>query len=161
MPETMRRQPPTLLDDVRKVLRLHHYSMHTERSYVEWIVRFVRFHSMRSRQDLFPAEPKSKAFLTDLAIHGNVAAATQNQAMNALVWPSKRVLKHPLERNIDAVRTHKRHTVPVVMTREEVAAGFSLMHGIPQVVATLLYGSGLRIMAAVRLRVQDIDDQMK
>jgi len=161
MPETMRRQQPTLLDDVRKVLRLHHYSIHTERSYVEWIVRFVRFHSMRSRQDLFPAEPKIEAFLTDLALHRNVAAATQNQAMNALVWLYKRVLTHAMEGRINAVRAHKKITVPVVMTREEVAAVLSLMNGIPQVVAKLLYGSGLRIMEAVRLRVKDIDSQMK
>jgi Phage integrase, N-terminal SAM-like domain len=72
------------------VLRLQHYSIHTERSYVEWIIRFVRFHGMRSREDLFPAEPKIEAFLTDLAVHGNVAAATQNQAMNALVFLYKR-----------------------------------------------------------------------
>ena len=67
------------------MLRLHHYSIHTERSSVEWIRRFARFHGMRSRADLFPAEPKIEAFLTDLAVQGNVAAATQNQAMNALV----------------------------------------------------------------------------
>ena len=66
------------------MLRLPHYSIHTKRSYVEWI---VRFHGMRSRQDLFPAEPKIEIFLTDLAVHGNIAAATQNQAMNALVFP--------------------------------------------------------------------------
>jgi hypothetical protein len=76
MPDETRSQQPTLLDDVRKVLRLHHYSIHTERSYVEWIVRFVRFHRMRSREDLFPAEPKIEAFLTNLAVHRNVAAAT-------------------------------------------------------------------------------------
>ena len=64
---------------MRQVLRLHHYSIHTERSYVEWIVRFVRFHRMRSRQDLFPAEPKIEAFLTDLAVHGHIAAATKTR----------------------------------------------------------------------------------
>ena len=74
MPDATRSQQPKLLDEVRKVLRLHHYSSHTERSYVEWIVRFVRFHSMRSRADLFPAEPKIEAFLTDLAVDGHVAA---------------------------------------------------------------------------------------
>ena len=78
MPHATRSQPPKLLDDVRKVLRLHHYSIHTERAYVEWIRRFARFHGMRSRTDLFPAEPKIEAFLTHLAVHGNVAAATQN-----------------------------------------------------------------------------------
>ena len=80
MPDATRRQQPTLLDEVRQVLRLHHYSIHTERSSVEWIVRFVRCHRLRSRQDLFPAAPKIESFLTDLAVHGHVAATTQNQA---------------------------------------------------------------------------------
>lgn len=78
MPASTSRQQPKLLDEVRQVLRLHHYSIHTGRSYVDWTVRFVRFHNMRSRADLLPAESKIEAFLTDLAVHGNVAAATQN-----------------------------------------------------------------------------------
>jgi len=152
---------PKLLDDVRRVLRLHHYSIHTERAYVEWIVRFIRFHTMRSRADLFPAEAKIEAFLTDLAIRGNVAAATQNQAMNALVFLYKRVLKQELPGSINAVRADKKVNVPVVMTRDAVAAVLSLMAGTPQLVAKLLYGSGVRIMEAVRLRVKDIDFAMK
>jgi integron integrase len=161
MPASTRKPPPKLLDDVRQVLRLHHYSIHTECACVEWIVRFVRFHGMRSRQDLFPAEPTIEAFLTDLAVHGQVAPATQNQAMNALVFLYKRVLTHALQGRINAVRADKKINVPVVMTREEVAAVRSLMDGTAQVAAKLLYGSGLRIMEAVRLRVKDIDDQMK
>ena len=161
MPDVTRSQQPKLLDEVRKVLRLHHYSIHTERSYVDWIVRFVRFHDLRSREGLFPAEPKIEAFLTDLAVHGGVAPSTQNQAMNALVFLYKRVLKHALQGSIDAVRADEKVTVPVVMTREEVAAVLSLMDGTAQLVTKLLYGSGLRIMEAVRLRVQDIDSQMK
>jgi integron integrase len=161
MPGSTSSQPPKLLDQVRQVLRLHHYSIHTERAYLEWIVRFIRFHRMRSRDDLFPPEPNIEAFLTDLAVHGNVAAATQNQAMNALVFLYKRVLNHALEGRINAVRAAKKINVPVVMTRAEVAAIISLMDGTAQLVAKLLYGSGLRIMEAVRLRVQDIDFQMK
>jgi integron integrase len=161
MSDATRSQQPKLLDDVRKVLRLHHYSIHTERSYVDWIVRFVRFHGMRSRNDLFPAEPKIEAFLTDLAVHGNVAAATQNLAMNALVFLYKRVLHQALPGSINAVRADKKINVPVVMTREEVAAVISLLDGTAQLVAKLLYGSGLRIMEAVRLRVKDIDFPMK
>ena len=157
MLDSTRSQQPKLLDEVRNVLRLHHYSIHTERSYVEWIVRFVRFHGMQSREELFPAEPKIEGFLTDLAVQGNVAPSTQNQAMNALVFLYKRVLKHALSGSIDAVRAAKKVNVPVVMTREEVAAVLSLMEGTPQLIAKLLYGSGLRIMEAVRLRVQDID----
>jgi len=161
MPDSTKSQQPKLLDQVRQVLRLHHYSIHTERSYVDWIVRFVRFHSMRSREHLFPAEAKIESFLTDLAVHANVAPATQNQAMNALVFLYKRVLNHPLQESINAVRADKKIHVPVVMTREEVAAVISLMDGTAQVVAKLLYGSGLRIMEAVRLRVKDVDFQMK
>src|SRR5262245_20964361 len=161
MTDTPPSPSPTLLEEVRRVLRLQHYSIHTERSYVEWIRRFARFHQMRSRADLFPAAPKIEAFLTDLAMQGNVAAATQNQAMNALVFLYKRVLHHALEDRINAVRADKKVTVPVVMTRDEVATVLSLMEGTPQLVAKLLYGSGLRIMEAVRLRVKDIDFAMK
>jgi len=159
--DTVHPAPPKLLEDVRKVLRLHHYSIHTERAYLAWIVRFIRFHRMRSRADLVPAEANIEAFLTDLALQGHVAAATQNQAMNALVFLYKRVLKQPLEDRIDAVRAGKKVTVPVVMTRDEVAAVLSLMTGTPQLVTKVLYGSGLRMMEAVRLRVKDLDFAMK
>src|ERR671916_1618236 len=115
MPNATQSQPSKLLDEVRQVLRLHHYSIHTERSYVEWIVRFVRFHGMRSRDGLSPAESKIESFLTDLAVNGNVAAATQNQAMNALVFLYKRVLNHALPGSINAVRADKKSNVPVVM----------------------------------------------
>jgi hypothetical protein len=80
--------------------------MHTERAFGAWIVRFVRFHGMRSCEDLFPAAPKIEAFLTDLAVHGHVAAATQNQATNALVFLSKRVLTHAMEGRINAAHGH-------------------------------------------------------
>jgi site-specific recombinase XerD len=150
MPDVTRSQHPKLLDAVRQLLRLHHYSIHTKRSYVEWIVRFVRFHRTRSREDLLPSEPKIEAFLIDLAVHGNVAPATQNQAMNALVFLYKRVLNHAPEGRINAVRADKKINAPVVMTREEVAAVLSLTDGTAQLVAKLLYGSGLRIMEAVR-----------
>src|ERR671915_14582 len=119
MPNSTRSQSSKLLDEVRKVLRLHHYSIHTERSYVEWIIRFAHFHGMRSRADLLPAKLKIESFLTDLAVNGNVAAATQNQAMNALVFLYKRVLNHAMEGRINAVRADKKTNVPGVMTREE------------------------------------------
>ena len=112
MLDATRSQPPTLLDEVRKVLRLQHYSIHTERAYVEWIRRFVRFHGMRSREDLFPAEPKIEALLTNLAVHGNVAAATQNQAMNALVFLYKRALNHALPDRINAIRASQKDQRP-------------------------------------------------
>jgi hypothetical protein len=79
-------QTPKLLDQVRDLLRLHHYSIHTERSYTDWIKRYIHFHPMRSREDLADGERKIETFLTDLAVNGKVAASTQNQAMNALVF---------------------------------------------------------------------------
>jgi hypothetical protein len=115
MPASTSYQQPLLLDEVRQVLRLHHYPIHTERSYLEWTVRFVRFHGMRSRQDLFPAGPKTESFLTDLAVHGNVAAATQDQAMNALVFLYKRVLNHAMDGSINAVRADRKTNVPVLL----------------------------------------------
>ena len=79
-------EAPRLLDQVRHVLRLHPYSIHTERSYIDWIKRYVHFHRMTCREDLVDGERKIEAFLTDLAVRGKVAASTQNQAMNALVF---------------------------------------------------------------------------
>jgi hypothetical protein len=111
-PNTTRSQPSKLLDEVRKVLRLHHYSIHTERSYLDWIRRYVRFYGMRSRAELFPAEPQIEAFLTDLAVQGNVAAATQKQAMNALVFLYKRMLNHAMQGCINAVLYGSRSLIP-------------------------------------------------
>jgi integrase len=109
-----------------------------------------------SRKPL-PRQTQIEVFLTDLAVHGNVAPATQNQAMNALVFLYKRVLNHTMEVSINAARADKKINVPMVMTREEVATVLSLMDGTAQLVAKLLYGSGLRIMEAIRLRIKDID----
>ena len=101
-------QAPRLLDQVRNVLRLHHYSIHTERSYIDWMKRYVRFHHLRSREDLVDGERKIEAFLTGLAVRGQVAAATQNQAMNALVFLYRKVLEEPLDEGIDAVRVERK-----------------------------------------------------
>lgn len=150
-----------LLDEVRDVMRLHHYSIHTERTYCNWIKRFVLFHKMASREDLKHGEAKIEEFLTHLAIDCNVSASTQNLAMNALVFLYKHVLKEPLDKEINAVRAPRKVTVPVVMTREEVVQVIILMEGTPQLVVKLLYGSGLRIAEAVRLRIHDIDFEMK
>ena len=123
--------------------------MHTERSYVDWIVRFVRFHGMRSRNDLSPAEPKIKAFLTELAVHGHVAAATQNLAMNALVFRHKRALHRALPGRIKAVRRqedqHPRGHDPRRSRRGPLAA-----YGTAQLVAKPLYGRGSRIVVVRR-----------
>lgn len=152
---------PKLMDEVRDVLRRHHYSIHTERSYCDWIRRFVRHHRMQSRNDLEQGEPKIEAFLTHLARDLNVSASTQNQAMNALVFLYRKVLDQPLEESINAERASRSTKVPIVLTREEVARVLSLLTGVSQLAVKLLYGSGLRITECLRLRVHDLDFQMR
>ncbi len=154
-------QKPKLLDEVRRKMRLHHYSIHTERSYTDWIKRYVGFHRMSCREDLADGERKIEAFLSELAVRGKVSPSTQNQAMNALVFLYKRVLEQPLGGAIDAVRAERKVNVPVVLTREEVGRVIPLLGGVPQLIVKLLYGSGLRVLEAVRLRVKDVDFQMK
>jgi len=151
------RKDKKILDQVREVMRLKHYSIHTERSYCDWIRRYVLFHRMNSRDDLVGGEKKIEQFLTHLAIEKNIAPATQNQAMNALVFLYKKVLKTSLDQEINAVRASKKINIPVVLTREEVKQILDIMEGTPQLVVKILYGCGLRAMEAVRLRVQDID----
>lgn len=142
-------------------MHLFHYSIHTERTYCKWIKQFVHFHKMKSRHDLADGEKKIEVFLTHLAVNGNVAPATQNQAMNALVFLYRKVLKQSLDGEIHAVRAAKKQNIPAVMTVEETIKLLSLMTGTPQLVAKLLYGSGLRMSEAVRLRIQDIDYKMR
>jgi len=152
----------TLLSDVRRVMRIKHYSLHTERSYCDWIKQFVKFHRMTERENLFDnSEAKIEAFLSYLATERKVAASTQNQAMNALVFLYKHVLNKPLEKRIDAIRSTKNRRIPVVLSPDEVKLILVRLEGVPQLVVKLLYGSGLRITEAVRLRVQDIDFSYK
>lgn len=158
MPPTKSR---TILDEVRDVMRLRHYSIHTERAYCDWIKKYVHFHGMNSRDDLKDGEKKIEAFLTHLAVNKNVAPSTQNQAMNALVFLYKKVLKNPLDEEINAVRANKKTHIPVVMTREETSKVIRMMEGTTQIAAKLMYGSGLRISETIRLRVQDMDYEMK
>ncbi|ETR65720.1 MAG: integron integrase, partial [Candidatus Magnetoglobus multicellularis str. Araruama] len=149
------------MDEIRDVMRLHHYSIHTERSYCDWIQRFIHFHNMKSRDELKEGELKIEQFLTHLAVNKNVAPSTQNQAMNALIFFYKKVLKQPLDQKIDAVRAKSKKNIPVVMTHEEVIKVISFMKGVPQLVGKLLYGCGLRITEAIRLRVHDIEFDLK
>jgi len=149
-----------LLDQVREVMRLKHYSIRTEQSYCDWIRRYIKFHGMRSREDLLPAEPKMEQFLSDLAVNGHVAASTQNQAFNALLFLHREVLHYDLGQ-VNALRADRPVRVPVVLTVEEVRQVLGAMSGTPQLVAKVLYGSGLRLLEALRLRVQDVDFGMK
>ncbi len=147
----------TLLTETRDLMRRLHYSIHTERAYCDWITRFVRFHHIQARETLF-VEPEKKIedYLTYLAVQANVAAATQNQAFNALMFLYKRVLDRPLE-NVEAARSRKEPRIPEVLTREEVKRVLAFVEGTAGLIVKLLYGSGLRITEAVRLRVLDVD----
>ena len=151
-----------LLDEVRNVMRLKHYSIHSEQRYCDWIKRFVNFHGMTGRVDLLEnAEHKIESFLSALAIEKHVSASTQNQAMNALVFLYKRVLDSPLENRIDAIRSTKSRRIPVVLTQAQVKDVITLLDRTPKLLVKLLYGSGLRITEALRLRVQDLDYEYK
>lgn len=155
-------QSPRLLDEVRNIIRLKRYALSTERNYCSWIVQFVKYHNLSSKTSLMAdGESKIESFLTYLAVEKGVAPATQNQAMNALVFLYKQVLEQPLDNKIDAIRSTKKQSVPVVLTQQEVKQVISLLEGVPQLIVKLLYGSGLRITEAVRLRVQDIDFEYK
>lgn len=128
-----------LMEQVREVLRVKHYSIRTERCYCDWIRRYVRFHRMRSRDELFPGGGKVEEFLSDLAVNGQVAASTQNQAFNALLFLYGQVLHQPLE-NVQAVRADRPARLPTVLTAEEVKSVIGTMSGPPQLVVKLLYG---------------------
>ncbi|MBW2154157.1 MAG: integron integrase [Deltaproteobacteria bacterium] len=150
-----------LMDEMHSVMRRRHYSIRTERSYSMWVKRYVAFHKMKSRADLRNGEKKIEQFLDHLAIELKVSPSTQNQAMNALVFLYKHVLNHTMDKSINAERAPKRINLPVVLTREETARIITLMTGVHQLVVKLLYGSGLRIIECLRLRVHDIDFEMK
>jgi integron integrase len=149
-----------LLDQVREVMRLKHYSIRTERSYCDWLRRYIRFHQMRTREAMLPAEPKIEAFLSNLAVQGEVAVSTQNQAFNALLFVYREVLHVEVGR-IESVRATRPARLPTVLTPEEARQVIVAMSGTPQLVVKLLYGSGLRLLEGLRLRVQDLDFEMK
>jgi integron integrase len=144
-----------LLDRIRDKIRLKHYSIRTETAYVDWVRRFVNFHHRRHPRELGPEHVE--AFLSHLAVQRNVASSTQNQAKSALLFLYKEVLgsELPWLENVESAKRPQR--LPVVLTRTEVDAVLSRMHGTNGLIARLLYGSGLRLMEAVRLRVKDLD----
>jgi integron integrase len=148
-------KPKKLLEQVRDLLRLKHYSLRTERCYCDWIERFIRFHGKRHPRDL--GEKEVSAFLTHLARDGQVAASTQNQALSALLFLYKGVLKQEIGWLEGVERAKRPVRQPLVLTRDEIHKVFAHLHGTPRVMAGLLYGSGLRLMECVRLRVKDVD----
>lgn len=144
-----------LLDEVRRTARLKHFSIHTETSYIFYIRSFIRFHNRRHPGTM--GEEEIRAFLSHMAVEGNVAASTQNVALNALLFLYREVLDREFPRLGAVVRARRPTRLPVVYTREEVRSIFAHLDGTPRLMAALLYGSGLRLMECVRLRVKDID----
>jgi integron integrase len=149
------RDRPRLLDRLAEAIRVRHYSIRTEQAYVEWVRRFILFHGKRHPVEMGAGEVE--AFLSYLAVQRNVAASTQNQALSAILFLYKEVLGQPLPW-LDAVtRTRRPVRLPVVLTEPEVDALFVHMTGTPALVARLLYGTGMRLLEGLRLRVKDID----
>jgi site-specific recombinase XerD len=157
-PGRVNRRPPRLLDRVREANRLRHGSRSTEKSYVGWIRRYILFHDKRHPAEM--GAPEVTRFLSSLAVQGKVAASTQNQALSALLFRYRHVRHQDLPWLDDVVRAKRSKHLPIVLTRDEVRAVISELHGTPRLMATLLYGSGLRLLECARLRVQDIDVAM-
>lgn len=149
------RQEPRLLDQLRGQLRVRHRSLSTERSYLGWVKRFILFHGVRHPREMGKAE--IEAFLNHLATDLGVAASTQNQALNALVFLYRFVLDRPIGELTKLVRAKRPVRLPVVMTVDEVERVLACLSGDSLAVCLLLWGGGLRLMEALRLRVQDID----
>jgi len=140
---------------MRDAIRVKHYSIRTEEAYVSWIKRFIFFHNTRHPREMGVSE--IEAFLTHLAVDQHVAASTQNQALAALLFLYREVLRKDLERPVDSVRAKKSKRLPTVLTKEEVFKVIGFLSGTHQLMAKLLYGSGLRLMECVRLRIKDVD----
>jgi integron integrase len=147
-------QAPRLLDQMQAVLRVKHYSLRTEKSYLQWARRFILFHHKRHPREMGAEEVRD--FLSFLAVKQRVSASTQNQALNALVFLYKHVLNQELG-IVDAVRARRSRYLPTVLTREETQRIFSQLAGESRLICGLLYGSGLRLMECLRLRVKDLD----
>ena len=140
----MNKPPKRLLDQVRDQIRLRHYSIRTEQAYVSWIKRFILFHDKKHPNEMGKQEIES--FLSYLATNLKVAASTQNQAFNALLFLYNQVLNKPLEEKINAIRAKKSRRLPTVMINEEALSLINDLSGTHQLMAKLLYGCGLRLM---------------
>jgi len=146
---------PRLLDQVRARLRLKHYSLRTEQAYVGWIRRFILANDKQHPRDMGVAEVEG--FLSMLATQGQVAAGTQNQALAALLFLYREVLSIELPWMETIVRAKRPQRIPLVLSRDEVTRLLAMMDGCFGLMASLLYGSGMRLMECVRLRVKDVD----
>ncbi len=148
-------RPARLSDRVRAVLWVRHYSLRTEQTYLSWMTRFVKYHGGRHPDGMGTAEVV--AFLTHLAVDLDVSPATQRQAQSALVFLYRIVMGRRLDGLEAAVRARSERPAPVVMTIDEVRAVLARLDGVPLIIATLLYGGGLRLMECLRIRVKDLD----
>lgn len=148
-------RPPRLLDQVRAAVRTRYYSIRTEAAYVGWIRRFILHHGKRHPRELGEAEIAD--FLTHLAVEGRVASATQSRALNALVFLYREVLGRPLPDLKGVVRAKRPARLPVMLTPYEVGRLLENLEGTPRLVASLLYGTGMRLLEGLQLRVKDVD----
>jgi integron integrase len=146
---------PKLLDQMREALRSRHYSRRTEQTYCHWVKRYIHFHNVRHPAEM--AEPEINAFLTHLAVKEKVAASTQNQALSALLFIYRHVLGREVGDLGEVIRARKPKRLPVVLTRDEVKAVLANLSGDKWLMASVMYGAGLRLMECLRLRVQDLD----
>jgi integron integrase len=151
----MNTPPPRLLDQARDVMRVHHYSLRTEEAYLGWIKRFILYHDKRHPRDM--GEPEVSGFLTHLATVGKVSASTQNQALAAILFLYSRVLNIELPWMKDVVRAKRPQRLPFVINRNDVAKVLAAMNGVPNLICRLLYGTGMRVLECLRLRVRDLD----
>ena len=151
----MEQRPKKLLEQVQYVIRLKHYSYQTEKTYIYWIRRYILFHNKCHPKDMGSKEIEE--FLTHLAVNENVAASTQNQALHAVLFLYKEVLKQDLDLKVDAVHAKKSKYLPTVLTKDEVFAIIKKLSGVHQLLIKLLYGTGLRLNEGLSLRVKDID----
>lgn len=147
--------PPRLLDRLRLAIRTRHYSRRTERAYVLWIVRFVRYHNLRHPKELGAADVTQ--FLSSLATTERLSASSQNQALAAILFLYRHVIGGDLPWIDGIVRAVRPVRLPVFLSRDEVRTVIARLHGAHRLVALLLYGAGLRILEALRLRVKDVD----
>ena len=145
-----------LMEQVRQVLRYHHYAYRTEKSYCDWILRYIKFFKCKKHPQ-YMGKREIEEFLTHLAIKGNVSASTQRQAFNAIMFLYRDVLDIPMVDKIKPVRAKKHRSPPVFLTIDEVKRVLNNMKGTHLLMANLLYGGGLRLMECVRLRIQDLD----
>ncbi len=146
---------PRLFDQIKAAISMKHYSPRTEEAYLHWARQFILFHEKRHPNEM--AEPEVARFLEHLAVNRRVAASTQNQALNALVFLYKTVLEKPLGKLPSVTRAKRPIRLPVVLTEAEVQRLFTAMHGQYRLMARLLYGAGLRLSECVSLRVKDLD----